>query len=152
MDWPSRSPGVPLRCLFTTEIFAKAIWGAQCGKSARWVLLGETSSRSHARSVRALARKRQITARLRKGLPLQGSSLPSCEFEFRQAQVWISKSNRVTLKRKRNARQRCPAFLHFLAPDRGCPAQFATGRNTATSVEFVVAELAIGISLFRCYH
>jgi hypothetical protein len=27
-------------------------------KSARWVLLGETSSRSHARSVRALARKR----------------------------------------------------------------------------------------------
>src|SRR5258707_15155563 len=77
MDWPSRSPGVPLRCLFTTEVFAKVIWGAQCRKSARWVLLGETSSRSHARSVRALARKRQITARLRKGLPLQGSSLPS---------------------------------------------------------------------------
>src|SRR6202011_2328130 len=60
-----------------TEVFAKVIWGAQCRKSARWVLLGETSSRSHARSVRALARKRQITARLRKGLPLQGSSLPS---------------------------------------------------------------------------
>src|SRR5882762_1000434 len=39
--------------------------------------LGETSSRSHDRSVRALARKRQITARLRKRLPLQGSSLPS---------------------------------------------------------------------------
>jgi RNA-directed DNA polymerase len=39
--------------------FANVIWGAQCGKSARWVLLGETSSRSHAHSVRALARKRQ---------------------------------------------------------------------------------------------
>ena len=39
--------------------FVNVIWGAQCGKSARWVLLGETSSRSHARSVRALARKRQ---------------------------------------------------------------------------------------------
>jgi hypothetical protein len=61
-----------------TEVFAKVIWGAQCRKSARWVLLGETSSRSDARSVRALARKRQITARLGKGLPLQGSSLPSC--------------------------------------------------------------------------
>ncbi len=44
--------------------------------------LGETSSRSHARSVRALSRKRQITARLRKGLPLQGSSLPSLAFRF----------------------------------------------------------------------
>src|SRR6201998_446683 len=69
-----------------TEVSAKVIWGAQCRKSARWVLLGETSSRSHARSVRALARKRQITARLRKGLPLQGSSLPSRELDFRQAQ------------------------------------------------------------------
>jgi hypothetical protein len=37
------------------KIIAKVIWGAQCGKSARWVLLGETSSRSYARSVRALA-------------------------------------------------------------------------------------------------
>ena len=45
-----------------TEVFAKVIWGAQCRKSARWVLLGETSSRSHARSVRALARKRQINS------------------------------------------------------------------------------------------
>src|SRR3984957_20535709 len=68
-----------------TEVFAKVIWGAQCRKSARWVLLGETSSRSHARSVRALARKRQITARLRKGLPLQGSSLPSSGLDLQQA-------------------------------------------------------------------
>jgi hypothetical protein len=62
---------------FEAKNFVNVIWGAQCGKSARWVLLGETSSRSHARSVRALARKRQTTARLRKGLLLQGSSLPS---------------------------------------------------------------------------
>ena len=34
----------------------------------------------------------------------------------------------------------------FFAPDRGCPAQFATGRNTVTSVEFVVAELVIGLA------
>src|SRR5665811_1596324 len=67
---------------YEAEVFAKVIWGAQCGKYARWVLLGETSSRSQARSVRALARKRQITARLRKGLPLQGSSLPSFGFRF----------------------------------------------------------------------
>ena len=40
--------------------FADAVEGL--GKSARWVLLGETSSRSHARSVRALARKRQINS------------------------------------------------------------------------------------------
>src|SRR6202011_6379131 len=75
-----------------TEVFAKVIWGAQCRKSARWVLLGETSSRSHARSLRALARKRQITARLRKGLPLQGSSLPSSGFDLRQAQVSASET------------------------------------------------------------
>jgi hypothetical protein len=37
------------------KTIAKVIWGAQCVKSARWVLLGETSSRSYARSVRALA-------------------------------------------------------------------------------------------------
>src|SRR5258708_39343621 len=47
---------------YETEVFAKVIWGAQCRKSARWVLLGETSSRSHARSVRALARKCQINS------------------------------------------------------------------------------------------
>ena len=41
---------------------------------------GNYFARRHARSVRALARKRQITARLRKGLPLQGSSLPSPGF------------------------------------------------------------------------
>jgi hypothetical protein len=40
-------------------------------------VLVNPSSTSHARSVRALARKRQITARLRKGLAFQGSSLPS---------------------------------------------------------------------------
>jgi hypothetical protein len=50
-------------------------------KSARWVLVGETSSGSHALSLRALARKRQITAGL-KGLPLQGLSLPPSGFEF----------------------------------------------------------------------
>ena len=33
--------------------------GAHCGKSARWVLRGGTSTRDHAGSVRALARKRQ---------------------------------------------------------------------------------------------
>src|ERR1700677_3025058 len=32
--------------------FANVIWGARCGKSARWVLLGETRSRDHAYSVR----------------------------------------------------------------------------------------------------
>jgi RNA-directed DNA polymerase len=32
--------------------FANVIWGARCGKSARRVLLGETSSRDHAYSVR----------------------------------------------------------------------------------------------------
>ena len=42
--------------------FANVIWGARCGESARRVLLGETSSRGHAPSVRrrresALARK-----------------------------------------------------------------------------------------------
>ena len=41
------------------RIFANVIWGARCGKSARRVLLGETSSRSQVGSVRALARKRQ---------------------------------------------------------------------------------------------
>src|ERR1035437_10735895 len=69
------------------RFFAKVIWGAQCGKSARWVLLGETSSRSQARSVRALARKCQITARLRKGLQPQGSSLPSSGYDFRKGQA-----------------------------------------------------------------
>ena len=71
---------------FEAMNFVNVIWGAQCGKSARWVLLGETSSRSHARSVRALARKRQTTARLRKGLPLQGSSLPSSGYNLRKGQ------------------------------------------------------------------
>jgi len=33
-------------------IFANVIWGARCGKPARRVLLGETSSRDHAHSVR----------------------------------------------------------------------------------------------------
>jgi hypothetical protein len=33
--------------------------------------------------VRALTRKHQTTARLRKGLPLQGSSLPSSGYDFR---------------------------------------------------------------------
>src|ERR1035437_4445744 len=55
--------------------FVNVIWRAQCGKSARWVLLGETSPRSTAPSVRALLRKRQTTAGLRKRLLLQGSSL-----------------------------------------------------------------------------
>jgi hypothetical protein len=56
---------------------ATALWGAHCGQSARWVLRGGTSPRSHAHSVRALARKGQPTARLRNGLPLRGSSLPT---------------------------------------------------------------------------
>src|ERR1700758_5298555 len=47
------------------------------GKSARWVLSGGTGTRSQAHSVRALARKCQTTARLRNGLPLRGSSLPT---------------------------------------------------------------------------
>lgn len=33
--------------------------GAHCGQSARWVLRGGTSTRDHANSVMALARKRQ---------------------------------------------------------------------------------------------
>jgi hypothetical protein len=32
--------------------------------------------------------------------------------------------------------ERCPAFLHFRAFDRDCPAQFATGRNTEVSAWF----------------
>jgi hypothetical protein len=81
------------------KIVAKVIWGAQCGKSARWVLLGETSSRSQARSVRALARKCQITARLRKGLQPQGSSLPSHESSFwkRQPEKTIRSDPRTPL-------------------------------------------------------
>src|ERR1017187_665322 len=49
------------------SFLANAIWGAQCGKSARWVLLGETSSRGHAHSVRRRresARTRQAPHRL----------------------------------------------------------------------------------------
>jgi hypothetical protein len=38
---------------------------------------GGTSTRSHAHSVRALPRKRQTTVRLRTGLQLRGSSLPT---------------------------------------------------------------------------
>src|ERR1019366_9235830 len=79
---------------FEAMNFVNVIWGAQCGKSALWVLLGETSSRSHARSVRALARKRQTTARLRKGLPLQGLSLPSSGYDFRKAQAQNCPVNR----------------------------------------------------------
>ena len=66
-----------------TELFANVIWGARCGKSARRVLLGETSSRSHARLGEGTGAKASATARLRKGLPLQGSSLPSPAFDLR---------------------------------------------------------------------
>src|SRR5215471_4599678 len=38
--------------------FVNDVWGARCGKTARWVLLGETRTRGHAYSVRASARKR----------------------------------------------------------------------------------------------
>jgi hypothetical protein len=37
-----------------------ALWGARCGKSARRVLTGGTSPRSHAGSVRPAARKRRL--------------------------------------------------------------------------------------------
>jgi hypothetical protein len=40
--------------------FANVIWGAQCRKSARWVLLGATRSRGHAHSVRR--RRKRIDA------------------------------------------------------------------------------------------
>src|SRR5262249_38568788 len=39
---------------------ASATWGARCGKSARRVLSGGTSPRSHAGSVRPLPRKGQL--------------------------------------------------------------------------------------------
>ncbi len=38
---------------------AKALWGARCGKSARRVLNGETSTRGHAGSVRSPLRKQR---------------------------------------------------------------------------------------------
>ena len=38
---------------------ANALWGARCGKSARRVLTGGTSTRGHAGSVRSPARKRR---------------------------------------------------------------------------------------------
>src|ERR1035438_408077 len=39
---------------------ANALWGARCGKSARRVLTGGTSPRSHVGSVRAPGRKRRL--------------------------------------------------------------------------------------------
>src|ERR1035438_6051274 len=50
------------------SFLANAIWGAQCGKSARWVLLGETSSRVHAHSVRR-RRESALTREAPHGLP-----------------------------------------------------------------------------------
>src|ERR1019366_238904 len=43
-----------------TPLRAKALWGARCGKSARRVLTGGTSPRSHAGSVRSPGRKRRL--------------------------------------------------------------------------------------------
>src|SRR6266702_6191700 len=40
-------------------IMTKALWGGRCGRAARRVLTGETSTRGHACSVRALVRKHQ---------------------------------------------------------------------------------------------
>src|SRR5436305_6240011 len=82
--WPAAS-GSNCRCHRGTRCTQRskdvnsvnALWGAHCGKSARWVLSGGTGTRSQAHSVRALARKCQTTARLRNGLPLRGSSLPT---------------------------------------------------------------------------
>ena len=58
---PSQTPAsAPIEALTSsngmveTSLEAVDIWGARCGKSARRVLLGEASSRSHAGSVRAL--------------------------------------------------------------------------------------------------
>jgi len=75
--------------------------------------------------------------------------------------VWISKSNRAALKRKRKARQRCPAFPRFLAPDPVAllnlpqavmlPRQYMVRIGFQRALvpdlrEFVVAELAIDIA------
>src|SRR5664280_3282790 len=43
-----------------TPLRANALWGARCGKSARRVLTGGTSPRSHAGSVRSTVRKRRL--------------------------------------------------------------------------------------------
>src|ERR1051325_6476870 len=48
--------------------FANIIWGARCGKSARRVLLGETSSSDHAHSVRG-ARESVALRQAPHGLP-----------------------------------------------------------------------------------
>jgi RNA-directed DNA polymerase len=48
--------------------FANVIWGAQCRKSARWVLLGATRSRGHAHSVRR-RRESAWTRQAPHGLP-----------------------------------------------------------------------------------
>jgi RNA-directed DNA polymerase len=48
--------------------FANVIWGAQCRKSARWVLLGATRSRDHAHSVRR-RRESALTRQAPHGLP-----------------------------------------------------------------------------------
>ena len=41
-----------------------------------------------------------------------GAGMPPGGGAWAEWVVWISKSNRVTLKRKRKTRQRCWAFLH----------------------------------------
>src|SRR5271167_2608417 len=46
--------------LMMTPLRANALWGARCGKSARRVLTGGTSPRSHAGSVRSPVRKRRL--------------------------------------------------------------------------------------------
>ena len=77
--------------------------------------------------------------------------------------VWISKSNRAALTRKRKARQRCPALLHFLlrliaVAVLNVPQAVMLPRQYMVRIwfqralvipdlrEFVVAELAIEIA------
>src|SRR5215813_14311544 len=56
---------------------ANVVWGARCGKSARRVLLGGTSTRRPCRLGEDTRPKGRAPVRLRKGHRIQGSSLPS---------------------------------------------------------------------------
>jgi RNA-directed DNA polymerase len=76
-----------------TPLRAKALWGARCGKSARRVLTGGTSPRSHAGSVRSPVRKR----RLRQGsAKATASRLVSTGHSIPHAELMRSVARRVS--------------------------------------------------------
>ena len=72
LPWPPR--GRSPNGLSTQS--ANALWGAHCGKSARWVLSGGTSTRGQAHSVRALARKSQKQRGSAKGYRFEARPYP----------------------------------------------------------------------------